>query len=139
MGHDIVSNMNIGKRIVTFRKYAHLSQVEFAQQLGLTQSLISRIESGKTPLTKKNIRHISMTFDIQEEWLKTGKGEMLNHEAILSDYEKRLISLFHRLSPRAQDMLIEYAEKLAADEQALRGNYSIATAAEKGEKYSGEK
>jgi hypothetical protein len=46
---------------------------------------------------------------------------MFDNEALLSEYEKRLLDFFGRLSPTAQKLLVEYAQKLLPDEQALRG------------------
>jgi transcriptional regulator with XRE-family HTH domain len=110
----------MNKRVVQIRKSNKLSQSEFAKKLGFTQSNLSLIELGKIPLTKTNIRLICLTFGVREEWLRTGGGAMFDHEAMISDKEKRLLELFRQLSETAQDMLIEYAEKLKADERALR-------------------
>ena len=87
----------------------------------MTNSAISAIELGKAPLTEQNIRLICLTFDVNEEWLREGRGEMMDEEALLSDRERRLLDNFRRLTPRACKMLIEYAEKLVSDEQTLRG------------------
>ena len=39
-----------------------LSQVEFAMKLGITQSNVSAIESGKKPIVKKLANRIAMAF-----------------------------------------------------------------------------
>jgi transcriptional regulator with XRE-family HTH domain len=111
----------MNKRVVEIRKMKRLSQVEFAKAIGITQASLSLIEQGKSRLTEANIRLIYFTFGINEKWLRTGEGEMLDEEALLSDYEKRLLELFRRLSPTAQRLFFEYAQKLLADEQAIRG------------------
>ena len=111
----------IAKRLSELRTKLDLTQAQFAEKLGLKYSAISMLEGGKSSLTEPNIRLICYTFGVNEAWLRDGTGEMLNEEALLSDWKKRLISLFERLSPLAQKMLIGYAEKLVADEAALRG------------------
>jgi transcriptional regulator with XRE-family HTH domain len=126
---DMKTDNDIGRRVTTLRIELGLKQTEFAAKIGVTSSLISRIEKGETPLTEANIRLICFTFKVNEEWLRGGKGEMLDDEALLSDWQKQLLDLFRRLSPTAQDFLIEYAEKLLSDEHALRGK----TSEEKGE------
>jgi len=98
-----------------------LTQAEFAEKLGFTQSNLSFIELGKTPLTESNIRLICLTFGVNEGWLRHGIGEMIDDESIYTDREKRLLALFRELSPRARELLIEYAEKLISDEKALLG------------------
>jgi transcriptional regulator with XRE-family HTH domain len=110
-----------GVRIANVRKKLGLTQSQFAEKIGLKFSAISMIELGKAPLTEANIRLICLTFGVREEWLRVGNGEMLNDEALLSERERRLLELFRRLSPQAQQMIIEYAEKLLADERAIRG------------------
>jgi transcriptional regulator with XRE-family HTH domain len=118
----------MNKRVIEIRKFKGLTQNEFAEKLGFTQANLSAIELEKIPLTEANIRLICLTFGVNEEWLRFGNGDMMDDEAQLSEKERQLLAFFRQLSPKAREMLIEYAEKLAADEKALRGE------AEKGEK-----
>jgi len=115
----------VNKRIKELREKLNLNRVKFAKKIGFTGQFISALESEKTALTEANIRLICFTFGVNEEWLRNGTGEMMDEEAMLSEREKRLLELFRRLSPRARDMLIEYAEKLIADEAALRGELNF--------------
>jgi transcriptional regulator with XRE-family HTH domain len=108
------------ERLKKFRKTLGLTQGEFGKKIGMSDVAISYMESGRTALSEQNIRLICLTFGVREEWLREGKGEMLDDEALLSERERRLMELFRRLSPKAQQMIIEYAEKLLADEQAIR-------------------
>jgi transcriptional regulator with XRE-family HTH domain len=110
-----------GERITLLRKKLELKQTEFSAELGLKNSTISAIELGKNPLTEANIRLIALTFDVRQEWLREGTGDMMDEEALLTGREKRLLELFRQLSPVAQGMVIEYAEKLRSDEAGLRG------------------
>lgn len=72
--------MEIHDRIKDLRKkYLHLSQSEFGKKLGVSRDVISNIEQGrlarpehKEPLYKL----ISNQFNVNEEWLRTGEGEM---------------------------------------------------------------
>jgi hypothetical protein len=50
-----------------------------------------------------------------------GKGDMLDDEALLSERQKRLLALFRQLSPKAQQIIIDYVDKVLSDERALRG------------------
>jgi transcriptional regulator with XRE-family HTH domain len=116
-----------GKRIFEIRKKLGLTQSEFAERVGLSHTTISTTEANKTPLTKSNIRLICLTFGVNEAWLRDGTGDMMNDEALFSDWEKRLVELFRKLSPKARELLVEYAEKLLADERALRGENQAAS------------
>jgi transcriptional regulator with XRE-family HTH domain len=108
-------------RVIEIRRFVGLNQTDFAKKLGFTQANLSAIELGKISLTEANIRLICLSFGVREEWLREGKGEMLDDEALLSERERYLLEQFRKLSPKAQMMVVEYTEKLLVDEQALRG------------------
>ena len=64
-------------RFKAARKALGLTQVEFAEKLGMTQAGISAIESGRVKTSDRMIQILSNTFSISAEWLRTGEGEML--------------------------------------------------------------
>jgi transcriptional regulator with XRE-family HTH domain len=101
-------------RITVLRKHLGINQSEFARKIGVTSQLVNKIEAGNAKLSEANIRLICFTFKVNEKWLREGKGEMRDDEALLSEYERRLLGLFRRLSPGAQKAFIEYVEKLVA-------------------------
>jgi transcriptional regulator with XRE-family HTH domain len=121
----------INSRVIELRNHLGLKQTHFAQRIGVTSTLINKIETGSAKVTEANIRLICFTFKVNEEWLREGKGGMMNDEALLSEWERRLLALFRQLSPKARELLIEYAEKLASDEAALRGEPGAGEKAEK--------
>ena len=90
-------------RITELRKAQKLTQSEFAEKLGFTQSNLSAIELGKIPLTEANIRLVCYAFGVNEEWLRNGVGTMLNEDAILVAQEKRILEHFRQLTPTAKD------------------------------------
>jgi transcriptional regulator with XRE-family HTH domain len=109
------------ERLRQIRKVLGLSQAEFGKKIGMSNVAVSYMELGRTALSEQNIRLICLSFGVREEWFRTGRGDMLDEEAALSAGEKRLIEVFRRLSPAARRMLIEYGEKLLADEREIRG------------------
>jgi transcriptional regulator with XRE-family HTH domain len=111
----------MNERVTEIRRAKGLNQTDFARKIGITQASLSLIELGKSKLTEANIRLICLSFGVREEWLRGGTGEMMDEEALLSERERYLLDQFRKLSPKAQIMIIEYVEKLLADEQALRG------------------
>jgi transcriptional regulator with XRE-family HTH domain len=112
----------MNEKIAQIRQALGLNQTEFAKKLGLTSANISSIEHGKSKLTEVTIRLICFTFGVREEWLREGKGEMLDEKTLLSEYEKHLLDLFHKLSPLAQDWLIERAEEMLKSEMFSSGS-----------------
>lgn len=69
--------MSTGERLQKARKALHVTQVEFGETLGITQSAISAVESGKVKLTDRLAQSIQSNYNINVEWLRTGEGEML--------------------------------------------------------------
>jgi transcriptional regulator with XRE-family HTH domain len=111
----------LNERLLEIRTTLGIKQGEFAKRMGIPQTTLSTIEKGKSPLQKRHIKLLCLAFGVREEWLLEGKGDMMDEEALLSEREKRLLDLFRKLSPTAQTILIQYAEKLVSDEQTLRG------------------
>ena len=69
-----------GQRLRILRKELHIKQGEFAEKISTTQGHISDIENGRKNLSDRTIKLICLEdWDgktINEEWLRTGKGEM---------------------------------------------------------------
>ncbi|MEC1178627.1 helix-turn-helix transcriptional regulator [Metasolibacillus meyeri] len=110
-------------RIKEIRNALKMNQAEFARHLGLGQSTLAMIEVGKRTFSDKHIKVICATFNINEEWLRTGEGEMFNS----SLYENELISIFDNLQPETQQYLLVMAKELLNMQQKLlekRGNSS---------------
>ena len=101
--------MNILDRIRLIRKTLGMKQGDFARRIGLTQTALSMIELDKTTLTEKNIKLICTTFAVNEDWLRTGKGEMFSAE---SPYEKELLETFGKLTADTQEFILEMARSL---------------------------
>lgn len=82
----MVNNLEEQKnQINLLRKKLKLSQEEFGSKLGVGKSAISYIESGRSKLTEQMIKLICNEFNVNEEWLRTGSGEMFE---ILTDQQK---------------------------------------------------
>ena len=76
--------MTQGDRIRLIRKSENLTMEKFGEKLGVTKVAISLIENGSRSLTTQMLRAISNIYNVNEEWLRTGKGEMY---AEISDSE----------------------------------------------------
>jgi transcriptional regulator with XRE-family HTH domain len=102
-------------RVTLVRKALNLNQTEFAQKLGLTQSTVSGWAIGKSKFTESNIRLICYTFNVSEQWLRSGEGDMFISEA--SQEEAKFMDIYRKLSPINQKMLLEFALTMLANEQ----------------------
>lgn len=96
-------------RIRELRKALDLSQKEFADRIGLKQNAISYMENGGSAVTEQNIKVICAQFSVNENWLRTGQGDMF----IENDRrQKEFFAIFDELSPALQEHLIRTAKDL---------------------------
>lgn len=66
----------MNKRLTQIRKSLNMTMGNFGERLGVTKAAISKLEKGERNLTEQMIKAICREFEINEEWLRTGKGEM---------------------------------------------------------------
>lgn len=66
----------MNQRVKELRATLGLSGEKFGQPIGLKRSAISLIENGKTSLTEQTLLAICREYNVNEEWLRYGKGEM---------------------------------------------------------------
>lgn len=102
-------------RIKEIRKALSLNQNEFAEKIGLSQSTLAMIEVGKRTFSDKHIKLICTTFGINENWLRTGEGNMFNS----TPYERELLNIFDNLTPESQEYLFTIASGLLEHEKKI--------------------
>ena len=120
--------MSINERIKAVRKNSGLSQTAFAERLGTTRGVITNLEGEKTEPNEPFLRLICKEFNVSEEWLRTGDGDMMqkltrNQEIaeflgkVMNDPDdaarKRFISIVSQLGVKEWEILAEIAEKWA--------------------------
>jgi transcriptional regulator with XRE-family HTH domain len=66
----------INERINSLRKILHLSQEEFGKKIGMKKSAVSKIEKGINNMSDASIMLLCHEFNVNEEWLRDGRGEM---------------------------------------------------------------
>ena len=105
----------MNSRIKKLRNSLGLTQLDFASKIGLKSS-ISEIENGKAPITDRTIISICSVFNVNENWLRTGQGEMFN---VLQKNYNEFFSIFKNLKPVLQDFLIKIAKDLLDTQNKL--------------------
>ena len=114
----------IGKRLKSIREKLEFSQEKFGNKIGLSNSGVSKIESGSTNLSKQVTVALVREFNVNENWLLTGDGEMfvendnsllmqLSHEFNLTDLDFKLVETFLSLNPTQRAALSEFAIKFS--------------------------
>lgn len=66
----------INQRIRLLRKDLGLNQDDFGDKIGLKHGAISKMEKSGNTVIDQNIRLICDTFNVNENWLRTGEGDM---------------------------------------------------------------
>ena len=121
--------MTINERIKEIRRSSGLSQTDFAERLGTTRGVITNLEGEKTSPNEPFIKLICREFNVNEDWLRTGEGEMKqkltrNQEiaefmgVVMHDSDdsprKRFVSLIHQPSVDEWQLPPDVATKPAA-------------------------
>ena len=69
--------MEIHERLKLLRKgYLKLTQEEFANRLGLKRSHITCMETGARHIIPRTILSVCREFNVNQEWLEHGTGEV---------------------------------------------------------------
>lgn len=68
--------MTRGERVKEARKSLDLTLEKFGERLGVGKTAISNIECGNRSLTDQMCKSICREFNISEEWLRDGTGDM---------------------------------------------------------------
>ena len=119
---------NTNERIKYLRKeILHLTQQEFSEALNISRSNMGNIETGQISLTERVISDICEKYSVNEEWLRTGEGEMFvpktrNQQItdFLGDlikeedgtFKKRLIEAMSKLDKKDWEDLERLVDKL---------------------------
>lgn len=74
-------NYEIGKRVRKIRLQKGISQEQFGELIGIKKAAVSKIENVDNSLSRSNLISICKQFNINEEWLLYGKGEMFIPES----------------------------------------------------------
>lgn len=128
----------MNERIKAVRKKAAITQDKFADILHVSKNYVCRLETGRNIPGDRLINDICREFKVNEEWLRTGEGEMLpaeSEEAELfawigeqmakgttsPDFQTRTLDLLRRLRPEHWKLLEEIAEMIYESEVEHRG------------------
>ena len=66
----------LNERLKKLRKTLDLTQQAFADRIGMKQNTIAQYEMGRTVPSAAIIFSICREFNVNENWLRTGEGEM---------------------------------------------------------------
>lgn len=123
-------------RIKKLRKTLDLTMEDFGKRVGVTRTAISNIESGNRNVTEQMFKLVCREFNVNEEWLRTGDGEMFvalpiedeiaayvedlfadDGENELYNIIKAIMRTYNELSPKSQEVLRDASTKLVKNLQ----------------------
>lgn len=63
-------------RIKELREHLGLSRAAFGDKLGISGDVVNNLERGRVEVKEDRIKLICSVFNVSEEWLRTGKGDI---------------------------------------------------------------
>lgn len=114
----------MNERIKKLRKALNITQQEFADRIGVKRNTVGQYEIGRNEPTATVMSLICREFNVNEEWLRSGSGEMfvpepsdaldeLAAEYHLSRGAMVAIEKFVKLSPETQKEILGYFIEVA--------------------------
>lgn len=113
--------MTQGQRVRDLRKSLDLTLDRFGKKLGVGKTAISKIEHQERNLTEQMLLSICREFNVNEEWLRDGTGEMFRAEEENSIIAKATVLLgendplfeafidtYSKLTPRNRELLYQF-------------------------------
>jgi len=122
----------MNERVKELRKILGLSGEKFGEKIGLKKVAVSQIETGRNNLTEQTILSICREFNVNEDWLRYGTGEMFKEksldEEIISfigdiqwdaedNFKKRFISAIAKLNDSEWEVIEKIMKNMAMEEK----------------------
>lgn len=112
----------MNNRIRQVRQFFNLTMDQFGESIGIKKSSVSLLESGSNNPSRQTILAICRVYNVNEDWLVNGTGEMLSPV----DRELQIALLVRRLldsEPDSfQNRLITALSKLTIEQWKLLEN-----------------
>lgn len=122
----------MNERLKKLRKALDLTQQAFADKIGMKQNTIAQYEMGRTVPSDAIIFSICREFNVNEDWLRTGEGDMFlklsrKDQLILwastaleeesEDFRNRFVDALSKLDVNDWEVLANIAEVLARQKE----------------------
>ena len=112
--------MTRNQRVKEVRLALGLSQAKFAKAIAISNGYIAGIEVGNNKVNDRLIKLISLTFQVSEEWLKDGEGNMFQAPSdplTLSPLAEKALAKFKELKPEYQEYVLKQIDLLLEIQQ----------------------
>ncbi|MFA5714981.1 MAG: helix-turn-helix domain-containing protein [Candidatus Paceibacterota bacterium] len=113
----------INKRLAELRKSLGISQEGFGKKISIVKSGISNMENGTRSINDRIIKLICQEFNVDENWLKTGEGDMFKSTSSFEEFfatnlkgldesDRKIITEYIKLSPDHRKIFKEFIRKM---------------------------
>lgn len=117
----------MNERIKKLRKELKLTQQEFSDKLHIKRNTLANYEIGRNEPIDAVVALICKTYNVNEEWLRSGEGDMfleLPEEAayvseLLEDSDndlykliKEIMHTYHDLTPKSKEVIRDFSATL---------------------------
>lgn len=110
--------MELYQRLKNIRKALNLTQMQFSNSIGLSQQTLGMMEVGKRNIKDRHIKTICLLFNVNEDWFRTGNGEMFNEskdnlleklseQYHLSPIQRKMLAVFIDMDDKKREILSE--------------------------------
>lgn len=130
----------MNNRLKELRSFLDMSLEDFGSTLGVTRATVSRWENGERGISNQAILSICREFNVNEDWLRTGQGEMfqakntslldqLSQEFGLGLYGQQLLATYLQLSEADKRAVERFVSQLTRNVQAAEEQLEASAAA----------
>lgn len=102
--------MSVNQRIKQLRQTLNLSQAKFAKAISISNGYIAGIELENRNVNDRIIKLICITFNVRENWLRTGEGDMFEEEP--NHLFELATASFKELKPEYQEYILMQIDQL---------------------------
>lgn len=124
----------IGSRIDSVVRSLEMKKVQFAERLKIDQSYVTQLTNGKRNPSDRLISDICREFNVSEDWLRTGNGQMfrtISRSQELTEFvgkilkgdddnfKCRFVAVLAQLDESEWELIEKMAKKLSSGEKKI--------------------
>ena len=108
--------ININTRIKELRKHFGETQEVFSTKIGLSRNFIAQMETGAKVPSDRTINDICREYEVNEDWLRYGVGEMFKPKTREDSIAELTIELLKDEPDSFRNRVVSALAKLSSDE-----------------------
>ena len=109
----------MNERIKELRKALGLTQQKFADKIGVKQNTVAQYEIGRNQPIDTVIALICREFNVNEDWLRYGEGEMFRQQSRNDELTAFMGDLLKNETPDSRARLVSVLARLDTEEWRL--------------------